>query len=237
MRWSFWLFTLFIGLPFYSLAYPSSIQHQIDQAIHHKLNNQLEKLSHQLGGTNSTLSVIPLILNNISVCPSTPVVKPLLHNKPLLGVFSVMLICHSKKVNWTLYDRVHTHVFANVVVSRKAIQPRHQITLTDLAYHHMDISNLRGGYFLHERVLIKKIATSYLSPGEIIAPYNIRQPYLIEIGDHLTINAQGYGIHISVSGIALRSGQLNQQIPVRNLNSHRKVYATVIGQDKVATHF
>ncbi|WP_159084444.1 flagellar basal body P-ring formation chaperone FlgA [Dongshaea marina] len=224
-----WLFT--------GLAYGSVLQSQLNQAIHQHLDPILEKMVQEQGSGRYQLDISPLLLQGVAPCPNPVKVEPMLGSKAPLGHFTVRLICQSPQTHWQLFSRVNAHIYARVVVSNASLHRQHKLILSDLGYRTQDLSTLYAGYYSARKPLLGMVVRRPLPPGQVITPVSVMRGAMIERGEHINIIAQSGNLKITAPGMALQSGKLHQQIRVRNLSSHKQIWAEVINHHQVQTHF
>lgn len=71
-------------------------------------------------------------------------------------------------------------------------------------------------------------ARSEIHAGDILTMTAVEEAPLVASGDRVTILLRSGGIRLSATGVARRSGRSGEVIPVENLDSRRKVLASVV---------
>lgn len=135
--------------------------------------------------------------------------------------------------DWQIYWPIQVSVFREVVQLSSDVGTNHVIRNQDLELVEHDISKLRQGYFLSPNDVIGHQAQRRLSAGMILNQRLVQAPNMVERADKVVIIANRPGLAVSMTGEALTSGALGEQIKVRNLSSGRTITATVIDRKVV----
>ena len=152
------------------------------------------------------------------------------------GRNSIAVKCSGDK-KWTLYSSVLIQVYKNVITLARSIRRGEVISKNMLQVERHDITSLRSGYFTDEYDLLNKQVTRSLGEGSVINQSNIKQRTLIKRGERLQIKAGNENLKISVIGVALMDGRLNQKIKVKNIASKKIIQATVVKSGLVVVTF
>ena len=124
-------------------------------------------------------------------------------------------------------------VYKPAVVSAIALSRKTLLTAADINLEEVNIlSNTRAMIFDEDAVIGKELKRA-LRAGSTISPGMLMLPTLIKRGDGVVIVAQKGSLIVRVSGTALASGTMGQQIAVRNSSSERTVKGWVRGPGEV----
>lgn len=135
--------------------------------------------------------------------------------------------------DWQLYWPVEVAVFLPVVQAANDISRNQLIDAEDLTLSRQNIANLRLGYYRSPEDVIGTTAARNLAAGMVINHRLITAPALVERNDRVVITAKRAGLEISMAGVALEDGALDEQIRVQNLSSGQTIRATVVDRKVV----
>ena len=127
-------------------------------------------------------------------------------------------------------------VVASVPVARTNLTRGTVISETDLEMKRLDISTYPALAWDKKECVGMRVKGS-LRAGSPLLRSNIEQPPLISRGDPVFIEARCEGLVIRDRGVALRDGFLEEQIPVKNAASGRKIFGTVIAASRIEVMF
>lgn len=136
---------------------------------------------------------------------------------------------------WQAFGQLNLAVFKNVVVNRTPLNRKQPLSLNQLGTARMNIANLRMGYFENPATLVGYEVQRTLKSGQVITPYIVEAPSLVERGDWVTILSGKPGLTVSSTGEALKSGALGDQILVKNLKTNTRLKAWIIEKGVVST--
>lgn len=137
---------------------------------------------------------------------------------------------------WTIHVPASIKTFAKVVVAASGIPMGTQISARDLAYAEQDVSLLHRGYFHSADDISGFVAKRPIPAGQVLTPVTVDPAKLVNKGENVAIVAEGSGITIRASGVAMTDGTLGELIQVRNTKSNKVVEGRIIapGQIKVS---
>ena len=127
-------------------------------------------------------------------------------------------------------------VMASVPVARTNLTRGAVISETDLETKRLDISTYPALAWDKKECVDMRLKGS-LRAGSPLLRSNIEQPPLISRGDPVFIEARCEGLVVRDRGIALKDGFLEEQIPVKNAASGKKVFGTVIAASRIEVMF
>jgi flagella basal body P-ring formation protein FlgA len=137
---------------------------------------------------------------------------------------------------WSTHVAGSIRTFDQVVVAAAGIPNGTHLSSKDLALQEQDVSVQHRGYFQAREELIGFMTKRTISAGQIITPLQVDPARLVSKGENVAIMAEGSGILIRTSGVALMDGALGDLIQVRNTKSNTIVEGRIVapGQIKVS---
>ena len=122
-----------------------------------------------------------------------------------------------------------------VVVTRNAL-PRGQVLgSSHLTTELRDIGRLRQLYLTEVEEALGKALKRPLKSGSVVYPTLLRTPLAVKRGERVSIVARRGSVRIAAPGESLESGEVGEQIRVRNERSGKTVHAWVVRPGVVAT--
>lgn len=136
---------------------------------------------------------------------------------------------------WQGYGRLDLNVFKNVVISTEPLSRANPIESSQLGLQRMNVSQLRLGYFEDPKQLDGYEIQRTVRVGQVITPYIVKAPSLVERGDWVTIISGKGGLTVTSTGEAMKDGVLGEQILVKNLKTDARIKAWIIRKGVVST--
>jgi flagella basal body P-ring formation protein FlgA len=162
-------------------------------------------------------------------CQHSPTIRLV---KPLqAGRNGIELQCGSPY--WSQHLAVQLHVYKQVVVLTQPIRNKQAVTTSDIRLARQDIGELNKGFFVRLTDVAGLESKRGLPPGTVLSPDMLEPPILVKRGDKVAIRVNRPGIQVEMDGIAMGSGQAGERIRVRNRQSNKIVFATVIARGLV----
>ena len=154
---------------------------------------------------------------------------------------SVPLPIHFK-VNGSFQKRIlvtaKIEVLAEVVVTRRPLRRRRQITEDDIEIREKNIAGLPSNVILDYEEVLGKRAKRDISANTVLRPDLIEFPPLVKRGDVVLIIAESNGLRVTALGmVKQREGRLGERIRVENIDSKRNVYGSVLDAKTVRVDF
>lgn len=143
---------------------------------------------------------------------------------------SIKVLCESEQ-GWQLYLSARVTQIVEVVVSRRQLAPGSVLTQEMLQVENRDRLQSRGAVVTDPTILEGARTKRALNLGQILT---LQDLCLVCKGDMVTIEGISGSLNVATSGKALSDGSLGDNIQVQNLNSGRKVQASVTAVKKVA---
>ncbi len=151
-------------------------------------------------------------------------------NPRLQSQNSIKVYCPGEN-GWQLYLSARLNQLVDVVVMRRQLAPGSILNQDMLQLETRDQLLSRGAIVTDPAILEGARTKRALRPGQIIT---LQDLCLVCKGDMVTIEGLSGSLVVATSGKALSDGSLGDNIQVQNLNSGRKVQASVTAVKKVA---
>lgn len=152
---------------------------------------------------------------------------------PERGQRTTLKISCEGNIRWTIYNQVNFEIFKDIWVLNKNLHRGQIISSDDLQKAEYNISRLRGG-FIEADIPIYGMKLKRNIYAESPIYFNqLAKVNAIKKGDEVVINANTPFMTISTKGIAMKNGNIGDQIPIKNTQSKRIVKATVLAKGKV----
>ena len=121
----------------------------------------------------------------------------------------------------------------SIPVLKKRVAPGDTIARSDVEWMQVPAGRYNGNYIDQVNELIGQSPRRPLRIGEPIRSSDIGRPEVVSKNGLVTMIAQGPGLLLTTTGRALDSGGIGDVIEVMNVQSKKKVQATVTGPDQV----
>jgi len=121
----------------------------------------------------------------------------------------------------------------SIPVLKNRIPPGDTIARGDIELVQVPAGRYGGAYIDKVNELVGQSPRRPLRIGEPILSSDVGRPEIISKNGLVTMIAQGPGLTITTTGRALEAGSIGDVIQVMNVQSKKKVQATVIGPDQV----
>lgn len=143
---------------------------------------------------------------------------------------SIKVLCETDS-GWQLYLSAKVSQMQEVVVSRRQLAPGVILNKEMIQMESRDQLYSRGAVVTDLALLDGARTKKSLSRGQILT---LQDLCLVCKGDMVTIEVISGSLSVATSGKALSDGSLGDNIQVQNLNSGRKVQASVTAVKRVA---
>ena len=153
--------------------------------------------------------------------------------KPYGTNLTVKVSCLGSQ-RWSVFLPVKLDIHVMAFVASRPIGRGEVITEADV---HLARVNTAGDYIEDPERIVGMLARRPLCTGEVVKPTQIDAPIAVERGAAVALEAVRGGITVSAVGTAMASGQVGDQIKVRNNQSNRVVDGRVIAPGKVQILF
>ncbi|WP_086932542.1 flagellar basal body P-ring formation chaperone FlgA [Agarilytica rhodophyticola] len=139
------------------------------------------------------------------------------------------------KHRWTIYVPVKIDVYANVLVAKRSLSRGHLFTEHDLDYRQLNTASSGYGYLEDMSRVIGMELKRPISSGDIVHLALLKKPNIVRKGQTVIVTSKSRFLSVETEGIALISGQLGQDIRVKNQRSNKIVQARIVAPGIVAT--
>jgi flagella basal body P-ring formation protein FlgA len=129
---------------------------------------------------------------------------------------------------WTIYMPVTIEVFADVLVTARALPRGSQLQANDLRLEKRSLSSLQNGYYLALDQVEDLETKRSLSAATPLSPNHLQARRLVKRGETVRLVAQTGALKVRTNGTALSDGSPGSRIRVKNRNSGRVVEGRVI---------
>ncbi|MBC6907395.1 flagella basal body P-ring formation protein FlgA [Saccharophagus sp. K07] len=155
--------------------------------------------------------------------------------RPYGSNLSVKVNC-SGPSPWTIYVPARVDVFAEIVVLARSLERGTVLTQDDVTLMRMNLAQAGFGNIRDTNQVVGMELKRRLEAGEPVRLSHVKQPQVVRKGDRVVLEASTGAVSVVTSATALASGQVGEQIQVRNEKSKRIVDAEIVGPGKVKVH-
>lgn len=152
--------------------------------------------------------------------------------KPYRSNVSVKMQCTGSKP-WAIYVPARIDTFAEVATISKSMGRGDVLSREDIELTLMDTAQAGYGYISDPERLIGMELKRRLQVGSAIRLSHVRAAEIVSKGEKVVLEATTGSVTVVTNAEALASGQLGQQIRVRNSKSEREVDAVVVAPGRV----
>lgn len=121
----------------------------------------------------------------------------------------------------------------SIPVLKNRVAPGDTISRSDIEWVQVPAGRYGGGYVDKVNELVGQSPRRPLRTGEPIRSSDLGRPEVVSKNGLVTMVAQGPGLVITTTGRALDAGGVGDVIQVMNIQSKKKVQATITGPDQV----
>jgi flagella basal body P-ring formation protein FlgA len=169
-----------------------------------------------------TIKVTP-IDPRIKIKPCQVALKANIPEKNSGRNVNVKISCDGS-LSWNMYLSAKIETTLPVLVAKKTISKGSVINHDDIEIVHLSNTKIRGSVINNQKLILGAKAEKRIAKGK---PFNSRNICLVCKGDIVTIIAKTANFNIKTQGEALNSGNVNEQIKIRNSRSNKVITATV----------
>ncbi len=162
---------------------------------------------------------------------ASPLSQEITSPRPYGSNLSVKVSCGSPKP-WTIYVPARIETFAKVTVVARSLARGTVLMPGDVVQRRMSTNHGGFGLIFEPQEVIGKELKRRLDAGEPVRVSHLKAPQVVRKGDRVILEAGTGGILVVTTGTALASGEVGEQIRVRNEKSSRIVDAEIIAPGK-----
>lgn len=144
----------------------------------------------------------------------------------------VNLLIDGKKYR-TVFVTFNVKVYKKAIVAKKEIKKGEILSEENIELKRTNVSNLISPIYSDISKVLGAQAVRYLANGSVINDKDIRPVPLVEKNNIITLRARIGAVEITTAVKALGDGGMGQMVQVQNLDSKKKLYATVVGEGLV----
>ncbi|MGB0360142.1 MAG: flagellar basal body P-ring formation chaperone FlgA [Endozoicomonas sp.] len=193
------------------------------------LDTSVKKFLENHQGSKYSITVRPP-KSGFDSCPNNLRIYQNIRNKPPTGTVRLNVECPGI---WKTYVLANVEALLPAILSNQNLSRGDVITKEQLQIGQLSISKLRGNYFTNLEQLEGRKLNRSITVGRVIQESALVPLYLVFKGQSVSIQSGNGALFVSMSGIALENGLLNEVIRVRNRSSGTIIDARVISEDKV----
>tara|TARA_B110000467_G_C18224781_1_gene425174 strand:+ start:303 stop:995 length:693 start_codon:yes stop_codon:yes gene_type:complete len=131
---------------------------------------------------------------------------------------------------WEIYLPVRVEITLPVLIAKNTILKGTILSDDNVEIQYIASNKIRGEKLKDKKIVIGAKAKKRIAKGRTISRKSI---CLVCKGDTVTITAKSEAFNIKTQGVALSSGNINEQIKVQNSRSKRIITTTVKAINKV----
>ncbi len=145
---------------------------------------------------------------------------------------TIKTICEGPR-RWTVYVPATLEIYADVLVSTRFLGRGEIVSESDLTYRRLDIATAGHGHMMEiDRVAGMQVKRP-IKIGATIKSNHLEAPEIVEKGQTVVVTSSSRFLSVETSAVALSSGQLGEQIKVKNERSNRVVSAQIVAPGRV----
>lgn len=145
---------------------------------------------------------------------------------------SVKLNCDGPK-RWSIYVPVRLDIYAEIAVLSRSLARGTILTEQDVSLTRMNTAQAGSGYIEDLSRTVGMELKRPLQSGEPLRLSHLKPAQIVSKGDKVILEAGSNGLSVVTAGQALGSGQLGDNIKVRNTGSDRVIDAQIVAPGKV----
>lgn len=131
---------------------------------------------------------------------------------------------------WKIYISAKVEISEAVLVAKKTISKGDVLDTSNVELSYVAINKLRGERLTDSNIVFGAKAKKRISQGKTISKRSI---CLVCKGDVVTITASSSSFSIKTQGVAINSGNINEQIRVRNSRTNKIITGKIKSLNQV----
>ncbi|MBW1780203.1 MAG: flagellar basal body P-ring formation protein FlgA, partial [Deltaproteobacteria bacterium] len=136
---------------------------------------------------------------------------------------------------WAVTD---IEVLAEVIVTKRSLNRRREITEDDIERREMDLARLPSDTLTEYEDILGKRTKKAIGVNTVLRADMIEFPPLVKRGDVVVVVAESAGLRITALGVVKgREGRQGERIRVENVDSKKSIYARVVDAKTVKVDF
>ncbi|HVL01178.1 MAG TPA: flagellar basal body P-ring formation chaperone FlgA [Dongiaceae bacterium] len=134
---------------------------------------------------------------------------------------------------WTVHIAANIRTYAQVVVAAAGIPAGTRLSGKEMTLQEQDVSLQYKGFYRSPDELAGFMTKRSIPAGQTITPLQVDPARLVSKGENVAILAEGGGILIRTSGVALADGAMGDLIQVRNVKSNKIVEGRIVAPGQI----
>ncbi|KGJ91409.1 flagellar basal body P-ring formation chaperone FlgA [Colwellia psychrerythraea] len=143
---------------------------------------------------------------------------------------NVKISCDESIQQWKIYLSAKVEITKAVLIAKNTISKGDELDESNVELAFIPINKIRGNKLTDTKVVFGAKAKKRIAKGRAISKRSI---CLICKGDAVTIIASSDNFSIKTQGVALSSGNINEQIRVKNTRSKKVITPRIKGINQV----
>ncbi|WP_422138809.1 flagellar basal body P-ring formation chaperone FlgA [Endozoicomonas sp. ALC020] len=207
---------------------------EIERIVYQSVEKAVAGFIQSIPGARYELKVRPLSASKSRrTCKGKLSVSAVSGTRPPVGVVKRTVECPGE---WRMTVMTESKILVPVIHSARALARGQRLTSDALVFREADYSRLRGQFFTEINEIRGRVIKRSIGAQKLISANMLEKDYVIRKGEVVQIIAGGNGLEVSMSGMSLDDGELQETIRVRNRSSGKIVHAEVISTGKVRIH-
>ena len=138
-----------------------------------------------------------------------------------------------ESISWKIYLSAKIEITKAVLVAKNTISKGDRLDESNVVLSYIAINRIRGDKLTDTSIVFGAKAKKRIAQGRAISKSNI---CLICKGDAVTIIVSSKVFSIKTQGVALSSGNINEQIRVKNTRSNKVITPRIKSSNQVVIH-
>lgn len=220
-------FCLTLCFPQDALATTPNAYQQINQAIE-QYSSQLLSPRYQ----DYQLQIRPIDQRmQLSPCQSPLAISHRPANR-MSGRLTMKVSCAGPD-NWGIHVPVTIKAFDQVVIAIQPIPKDTQLTALDVKLESRDVTLLHSGYYKDLTQVVGQVSKRPIREDQVVNSAILQPAMMVDRGEKVVIFAEGKGLSIRTTGVAMQQGVHGELIRVKNSKTNKVVEGRISGPGQV----
>lgn len=210
----------------------------LEKQVKRSLNQELTQFIKPFAGASFELNVRPLSNKKPLTCKyPVKITQPASSRAPVGTVKRVASCPGSGPEAWRVVLTSDVEILVPAVHSTKSIARGSTLAESDLQLKKIPYNKLRGQYYASFKPLEGRQLKRTITANKLLTSNMLEPDFLVKKGDSIMIQAGSDALQVTMPGVALEDGSVNETIRVRNRSSGKVVDARVVAEGKVSILF
>ena len=152
--------------------------------------------------------------------------------KTTAGNVNVKISCN-ESIPWKIYLSAKIEITKAILIAKNTISQGDKLDDSNVELAYIAINRIRGDKLTDSNIVFGAKAKKRIAKGKAITKRSI---CLVCKGDVVTIIASSKSFNIKAQGVALSSGNINEQVRVKNTRSNKIITPRVKAINQVVIH-